>query len=148
MSILDQLGLDKTYFYQLAIIGVTFLVLRVIYLSPFLKLFEARHKKTVEDQQNAEALAEKAKKALEEYRQRLLVEQKAAQALIESNIQSAKQEEAKIIAAAREEAKKIISASAEQMAKQRQELERALEFEVESLAKSVTDKLLSKKGGA
>lgn len=147
MSILDQLGIDKTFFIQIAIVTVTFLLLRVIYLKPFLKLFEARHQRTVADKEEAEKLSLQARLTLEEYKKKLIEEQKRAQARIEQSLQSAKLEEAKVINAARDEAKKIIVAAADQATKQRQELERALEFEIESIAKAVTDKLLARKGG-
>ncbi len=50
-ALLNQLGLDNTFFVELAIIAVLFFALSHFYFRPFLKLFEARLKKTVEDRE-------------------------------------------------------------------------------------------------
>ncbi len=37
-AILEQLGLDQTFYFEFALIAVVFFILRIVYFKPFLKL--------------------------------------------------------------------------------------------------------------
>ena len=76
-ALLNQLGLDNTFFIELAIIAVLFFALSHFYFRPFLKLFEARHKRTVEDREAAVRLMAQAQSKLDEYK-RLLLEERVS----------------------------------------------------------------------
>ena len=142
-AILEQLGLDQTFFYQLAIFAVLFLILGQFYFKPFLALFEARHKKTVEDREAAERLMSQAEARLEEYKKRLAAERAAARKDVEDILNLAKKEEAALLAHAREEAKKITQEAADSVAAQGQALRKQLEVDVEGMAQSIYENLLS-----
>ena len=58
-SIIEQLQLDKTFFYQLALITGLYLVLSQVYFKPFLKLFQKRHDRTVNAQKEAERMVQR-----------------------------------------------------------------------------------------
>jgi F0F1-type ATP synthase membrane subunit b/b' len=126
-AILDQLGLDVTFFYQLAIFAVLFVVLGQLYFKPFLKLFQARHEKTIKDRESAERLMHDANLRLEEYKRKLSEERASARREYDAILDQAKKEEV------------------ESVSGQREKLRLALEADVESLAQTIAERLLSRK---
>jgi F-type H+-transporting ATPase subunit b len=145
VNIAQQLGIDSSIFVQLAIIVVVYFLLSAIFFKPFLKLIEARHRKTVEDREAAAQLMQQADAKLEEYKKKLAEERTAAKREYESAIEEARKEESAILAQAREEAKKITHEAADAVAKQYEELRRKLEVDVESFARTISEKLISRK---
>lgn len=141
-AILNQLGLDATFFIQFGIFALLFLALSQVYFKPFLALIEARHRRTVEDRERAQALADQAQKTLAEYRQKLAAERSKVRAEIDALVAEAKNEEAKILAGAREEARKITQSASERLAREGAELRTSLQGDVEQLAQTVSQKLL------
>ena len=81
----------------------------------------------------------------DEYRARLAKERHAAKQDYEAVLTEAKKEEAKILSQARDEAKKITQEAADSILKQRALLKAQLEADIEGMAQSVSDKLLSRK---
>jgi F-type H+-transporting ATPase subunit b len=144
-AILEQLGIDSTFFAELAIFFVVFSVLSRFYFQPFLQLFEARHKKTVQDRDAAEKMMLEAQQKLEEYKQRLSTERASAKKHYDSILEQAKKEEAEILARAREEAKKVTQEAVESISAQQEKLKAQLQGDVESLAQTISEKLLSRK---
>ena len=141
-TILEQLELDHTFFIEFAIFAVLFAVLSGGYFKPFMKLFEARHKRTVGDREAAEKLIAQAEAKFQEYRERLGEERIKAKKVYEEILNEAKKEEAAILATARNEAKKITQEAVESMAKQTDQVKKALQADVESLAKTISETLL------
>jgi F-type H+-transporting ATPase subunit b len=144
-AVLEQLGLDQTFFYQFAIFIVLFFLLTHLFFRPFLALFETRHKRTIEDREAAEKLLAQAETKLEEYKRLLADARQQAKREHDAALEQAKKEEAAILATAREEAKKITHEAAESIAKQREQLKSALESDVETLARTISERLLSRK---
>lgn len=144
-AILEQLELNNTFFIQLGIFAVLSLFLNAVYFKPFLRLFEARHQKTVADREAAEKLMAQADSKFEEYKLRLAQERQAARKEYEAALVEAKKEESKILAHAREEAKKINLEAAESVALQHNKLKADLEADIEGMARSISEKLLSRK---
>jgi F-type H+-transporting ATPase subunit b len=141
-AILEQLGIDQTFFVQLIIFAVLFAILNQVYFKPFMKLFNARHQKTTADREAAERMMLEAQAKLEEYQKKLAEERTIARKDYEAIIDQAKKEEAALLAAAREEAKKITQQAAESVSAQRDHLRTQLETDVESLALAISEKLL------
>ena len=144
-ALLDQLGLDKTFFIEFALIAALFLFLSKVYFKPFLKLFEARHKKTVEDREAAEKLLAEAHSRLEEYKRVLAEERTSARREYEALLLEARKQESQLLAEAREEAKKITQEAADSANRQREQLRKQLEKDVESIAQTISESLLSRK---
>jgi len=144
-AVIEQLGLDQTFFYQFVLFWVVFLLLAQLFFRPFLRLFEARHKKTVEDREAAEKLFAQAEAKFEEYKKRLADARLEAKREHDAMIAQAKKEEAAVLHAAREEAKKITHEAAESIAKQREQLKKSLEGEVDQLARTISERLVSRK---
>jgi F-type H+-transporting ATPase subunit b len=145
-AILEQLEINSTFFIQLAIFAVLYFILRAVYFRPFMALFEHRHQRTVADREAAEKLMAQANSKFDEYRDRLSQERQAARKDYELVLEKAKKEEASILAQAREEAKKITQEAAESISNQREKLKAELQVDVESMAKMISEKLLSRKG--
>jgi len=144
-ALLDQLGLDNTFFMELALIAFLFVVLSRLYFQPFLKLFEARHKKTVEDKLAAEKLLAEANSKLEEYKNAITLERANARKDYENTLIEARKEESRILAEARDEAKRITQKAAESIQSQHEQVRRNLEVDVESFAQNISERLLSRK---
>lgn len=144
-EIAQQLGLDQTFFIEFGLFFVLFVALANIYFKPFLKLFELRHKRTVEDREAGEKLMHQAEAKFEEYKARLASEKASARKEYEGVLNQAKQEEALIIANAREQAKKITQEALDSTARQQEQLRKQLETDVENLAKTISEALLLRK---
>src|SRR5688572_24915765 len=96
-AILDQLGLDQTFFIQFVVFAILFLILSNLYFKPFMALFQARHKRTVEDREAAEKLMGQAQAKFEEYKRRLSEERASARKEYETLLAEAKKEETAIL---------------------------------------------------
>lgn len=145
-AILNQLGLDKTFYFQLGLFAALFAVLNPLYFKPFMRLFEARHRRTVQDREAAQKMLEQAEAKLEEYKRRIQEERISARKEMDTVLAAAKKAESEALSRAREEAKKIQHETLEGLEKQRTEIQKKLEQDVEQLARSVSDQLLSRKG--
>ncbi len=144
-AILLQLGLDRSFFALFGVFAVLFVVISNVYFKPFLKLFEYRDRRTVQDREAAEKLMAHADAKFEDYRKRLSEERAAALKSFEMVMSEAKKEEAAIISNARGEAKKITQDAADSVSKQREQLGKQLQADVENLAKSISETLLARK---
>lgn len=144
-AILEQLGLDQSFFIQLAIFAVLFLMLGHGFFRPFLKLLQNRHQRTVADKAAAEKLMVQAEAKFEEYKKRISDERAEVRKEVEAVLQAARNEETAILNHARDEAKKITQAAADSVAAQREELKKKIEGDVEALAQTISEKLLSRK---
>ncbi|MFN7684449.1 MAG: ATP synthase F0 subunit B [Oligoflexia bacterium] len=145
-AIINQLGLDSTFFAQIGVFFVLFFFLSRVYFKPFLKLFEERHARTVADREAAQALMAQADEKLSEYQQKLSDARARARKEIEDALRLAHQEEQQILAKARDEAKQLTQSALQEIERERLRLKGALETDAEGLAKSIVDHLLVKKG--
>lgn len=144
-ALLDQLGLNSSFFIEFALFFFLFLILSRFYFRPFLKLFEARHKRTVQDREAAEKLLAQANSKLEEYKRLLTEERAATKKEFDVALQEAHKQEEELLAKAREEAKKITQGAAESVHRQREELKKQLEKDVETISQTISERLLSRK---
>ena len=144
-AVLDQLGLNNTFFVEFAIFVVLFFLLSQVYFKPFMKLFQARRKKTIEDRETAEKLMLQAQAKLDEYQRILQEERVATRAEFERAMTEAKKLESEQLAKARDEARLITQQTAELIGQQREQLKRQLSADVETLAQTISEKLLSRK---
>ncbi len=141
-AILGQLGIDHTFYIQLGIFFVLFLVIPNLFFKPFQKLIEERHQKTSADADKAGQLVAQANAKMEEYKTRLNEERNRIRAEMEKTLAVTKAEEAEILGAARSEAKKITQDALESIQSQATQLKRSLEADVEGIALQITETLL------
>jgi F-type H+-transporting ATPase subunit b len=144
-DILKQLELNQTFFIQLVIFGVVFFILSHVFFRPFMKLFAARHQKTVRDREAADRLMAAAQERLETYKKRLAEERSSSKKAYEAILNQAKRDEAEVLAKIREDAKKITQEAVDSVSKQRDALRQQLEKDVEAFANTISNKLLSSK---
>ncbi len=144
-ALLEQLGLDNSFFIEFVIIGVLFFILSNLYFRPFLKLFQARYKRTVEDKEAAEKLLAQAHSKFDEYKRLLGEEQIAAKKSFNLALLEAKKQETKILAEAREAAKKITQDAIASVHFQREQLKRHLEGDLATLSDAAMEQLLARK---
>lgn len=143
-AILRQLELDQSFFAQLAIFWVLFLILSNVYFKPFQRLLAQRHQRTVADRHEAEKLMAEAERKFDDYKRRIAEERAAARQEYETLLGQAKREEAEILGAARAQAKAITQEANDSIQKQREEIRRQLEADAETLAQQISQKLLTK----
>ncbi len=143
-AILEQLGLDRTFFIEMGIFLVLFLFLSKFYFRPFLALFEARYRKTIGDREKAEKLMRDAQTKMDDYKRTLSDARINARAEYDLALLEAKKLEALELSKAREEAKKITQQTVDQINHQRNELKKQLNQDVENLAQSISERLLSR----
>lgn len=143
-TIIEQLGLNQTFFWQLGALFVLFLVLSQFFFKPFLKLIEAREKALIEDKAKAEALIKTSQEQARQYEEKLMAAKKELRGDYEKMLSEAKKEEAEIISKAREESKKITQEVNASIAKQSEQLRGQLEGEVERLANKLSEELISR----
>ncbi len=144
-AILEQLGLDQTYFFQLAVFAVLFFFLGRVYFKPFLSLFEARHRKTVQDRAMAESLLSQAESKLEEYKKKMTEERAAAREELNVLLKEARDQEAALLARSRDAAKKITSEAGAALAAKAEQIKAQLDVDAEVIAQSISEKLLLRK---
>ena len=144
-ALLEQLNLDKSFFIELGLIAVIFIALSNVYFRPFLKLIEARRKKTVEDREAAQSLMAQAQAKWDDYSQLLAKERLEAKKQLDLAVQEAKKQETKILSEAREEAKKITQETLDSIHRQRDQLKQEISSDIESIAQSISEKILSRK---
>lgn len=144
-ALLEQLGLDNTFFIEFAIIGVLFFILSNLYFRPFLKLFEIRHKRTVEDKEAAERLVAQAQLKLAEYKRLLMEERVAVKKSYDVALMEARKQESVLLSEARDEAKKITQDAADSLNHQREQVKKQLDDDVVKLAHILSERLLVRK---
>ncbi len=144
-ALLDQLGLDRSFFIELGIFFVLFFLLSHLYFKPFLHLFQLRHSRTVKDREEALHLMALAQAKLEEYQKALGEQRVKSKKEYEMALAEAKKEESKILTQAKEEAKKITQETVRVLTQQKEQLKRQLESEVEVMAQGISERLLSRK---
>lgn len=144
---IDQLGLNTTYFYQLGLFLVSFVVLRATFFGPITRLIELRHKRTVADNAEAEKLEQQNAVKIQEFKDRLSEVRQEIRAERDRAISEARKQDALLIAQAREEAKKLTQNAVAQAEAARDATLKNLGSEIDSLASSLTKKLLSETPG-
>lgn len=144
-KILQQLELDQTFFTQIGLFALIFLLLSQIYFKPFLRLLQVRHQRTVADRQEADRLVVEAEARLQQYQKRMAEERALARKEYEALVAEAKMHEQALLGAAREQAKKITQEALDDIQRQKEQLRAKLDIEVESLAQGLSERLISKK---
>jgi len=141
-AILDQLGLNQTYFVQFALFMAAFFLLGQFYFKPFLKLIEARNKAIHSNRAEADLAVAKARDMLETYQSQIRSERLQAKKQLEDALAEARKEEEKVIGAARAEARDIALSAAQELSKQEAQIRANLANDVEAMAAQLSSKLL------
>ncbi len=146
LQIFIQLGVNSTLLIQFVTVVIVFVFLSKFFFTPYLKLFELRHKRLIEDRENANKMIEEANKKFETYNKSLSSARREAQLSLEKAISEAKAQEAALLGAAREEAKKIQLTAAASLEQERTKVQAVLAADVDAFAKEAIEKILARKG--
>ncbi len=141
-SIIETFGLDSSFFYHIAIFLFLFFALKKLYFNPFLRLFEIRHKKTVEDRLAAEQLLKRADEKLKEYQTKVSEAHISAKKEFEKLMAEAKTVEDQALNSARNEAKKITQATVQELESQKEKVRSDLNQETGQFATKISEQLL------
>lgn len=144
MSVLDQLGIDSSFFIQFGVFFVVFLIIPQLFFKPFQRLVELRLQKTQEDRVKAEELTRLANEKFGTYREKIQAERQKVRGEYEKLLGELKTQEAQIIGEARAEAKVITQKTVDELQSQSQQLKRTLEADVEGLALALTETLVKR----
>ncbi len=142
-AILHQLELNQTFFIEFGIIVGLFSVLSRLYFRPFLKLFDARRQRLADIRANTERLIHQSHEKMTEYQRILAEEQVIAKNELNSALMAARQEEAVLLSKTRDETKKMIQEAAHAVSLQREQLQKQLQTDVDSLSQMISKRLLS-----
>jgi len=145
-AILEQLGINSTFFVELAVFVILFGFLSRVYFAPFLKLLQERHARTVKDREAARAMLVQAEAKLQEYQGKIADARLRARADMEEAIRKGRAEEQAALTQARDEAKRITQAALAEADAERNRLKAAIETDAEGLAKLIVDQLMVKGG--
>jgi|GEM_PF-975090 len=147
MNILEQLGINGTYFYQLAIFIGVLIVLTSFVFADFAKVLEARDQKTVGNEGQAQGEHIKAAELQHAYEIKAREINGEIKSIYDSYRLEASREYEKIVAAAKAESAKLIEESRSRVSVQVAEVSRRLSDEVPALSQAMVAQLLAAGGG-
>jgi len=140
-EILDQLEINRTFFYQFALFGVFFFVLSGLYLKPFQKLLSDRNQRLKDDVKNAEDLLRAVESRLSDYDRALSQARADALKSYEAGTADARAREDAQIAAVKDELKKEFLKANELLQEEKLKIESELKLQLGPLSDSVVQKV-------
>lgn len=144
MTILEQLGINHTLFYQFLIFVFTFPMLAIFVFSPYLKLAEEREKRT---KGGEEAALETKKKTLElgqQYESKARAVSSEIKTIFDDYREQANVEYQSIVTKARAESQKMIDATRARVSAEVESAGRRLSDEIPSLVNAIIQKMLTR----
>jgi F-type H+-transporting ATPase subunit b len=144
-NILEQLEINKTFFYQFVLFGVFFFLLSAIYLKPVQKLLERRHHKLKNEVDGAKALIQAVENRLADYEKELHRARSESLKNYEAALADIRVKEDAAISAVKEEIKTDFSKAFQQLQAQKQQVETELKTHVTQMADALAQKALSGK---
>jgi F-type H+-transporting ATPase subunit b len=142
-EILEQLEINKTFFYQFALFGFFFLILREIYLKPFQKLIQKRNQKLKADMEGSAELLKTIENRLAEYNRALSEARAEASRTFEANIAHVRAREEAEINKLKEEIKKDYLKRVHDLQEERLKVESELKLQLGGMSDSLAQKILA-----
>lgn len=143
-EILEQLEINKTFFFQFVLFGLFFFILSAIYLKPFQKLIEKRNHKLKNDAQSASDLLRAVETRLADYERALSHSRHEAQNSYEKAISDVRAKEDAAINGVKEEMKKDYLKITQQLQEEKAKVESELKSQASQMADAVAQKILGK----
>ena len=144
MAILDQLGINHTLFYQLAIFVFTFPLLAIFVFKPYSDLVEQREKKTKGGEEAAVDIKKKTSDLTANYEAKARKVSSDIKTIFDDYREQANVEYQQLVSKAREESQKIIEATRARVSVDIQEATRKMTSEVPAIASAIKQKMLSR----
>jgi len=140
-SIVD---LDATYFVQLGVFLVTFILLYLVLFRPMIRLIEGRRKATVGTYEEAQSLTEESDRLSADVGKRLEEVRTHAAGERSKMVGEVRQQERERLGEARENARLEVEKAREEMERSGEAVRSELEHEVGALASSVAAQVLGR----
>jgi F-type H+-transporting ATPase subunit b len=147
MSILEQLGINHTYFYQLAIFVFALIVLSQFVFKDFLALLERREGQTTGTESVVQEEILKAQNLSQSYEALARDVNGQIRSIFDSYREEAAAEYQKIVAQARSESARLIEDNRQRVSMELAEAGRQLQQELPGLSQAIVQKLISKTTG-
>jgi F-type H+-transporting ATPase subunit b len=142
-EILEQLEINKTFFYQFALFGAFFFVLREIYLKPFQRLIEKRNQKLKDDVESSAELLKTIETRVAQYEKAITETRIEAAKTFESNIAQVRAREDATINALKEEIKKDYLKAVHELQEEKLKVESELKLQLGAVSDSLAQKILA-----
>lgn len=143
-QILEQLEINKTFFFQFALFGAFFIILSSLYLKPFQKLLDQRNHKLKDDVQSASDLLKAVEAKLSDYERALAASRNEARIQFEKTMNETRTKEDATINHFKDDLKKDYLKITQQLQDDKTKVESELKSQVEQMADSVAQKILGK----
>ncbi|MBU6152717.1 MAG: ATP synthase F0 subunit B [Bdellovibrionales bacterium] len=142
-QILEQLEINKTFFYQFALFGVFFLLLSELYMKPIQRLIEKRNHKLKDDMESSAELLKTVEAKVEQYEKALSKARLDAIKAHESALSEVRLEEEARISKVKEELKKDYLKLVQELQDERLKAESELKLQLGPLSDALAQKVLS-----
>lgn len=143
-SIIANLGFDSTFLPLFALMFVLYLFLSNLYLKPYQHLLHHRKEKTEGTKKEAQALAGKAEDKYSLYRSRIKETNDKIQKIFKEAEESAKKEEAKVLADAVGKSKDILQKAQAELESEKKTALETLSKDIPNIASEIATKALGR----
>jgi F0F1-type ATP synthase membrane subunit b/b' len=144
MEILYKLGIDSTFFYQMAIFCVTYVFLSRLVFKPYLKIHHKRIEATFGHQEHAEKLNEQARDLHHEYETKARAMNTKVQSYFEDAHKEAQTYQASTMEKARKEASDLVHKTRDEIQKEVQKTRGDLKKLIPDISHDIQRKILSR----
>ncbi len=144
MEILDQLGLNISFFYQLVVFTVAYLILSNIVFSPYVKALALREQKTKGGEDLAVELHKNAEALRTQYEAKARQVNGNVKKIFDDYRDEANKEFEQIVSKARIESQKLIEAARQKVSVEIGDAQARIKAEVPVLAAELVNRLLVK----
>lgn len=144
-GILQQLEINQTVFYQMALFFVGFILLSQIYLKPFQRLIEKRRHKLKNEVEGAAELLRSVESKIAEYEKTLHDLRTEARQNYEKSLGDARSQEDLAVNQYRAALKKEYQEISQKLSEEKKNVEGELKTQLSEFADGVAQKLLSGK---
>jgi F0F1-type ATP synthase membrane subunit b/b' len=142
-QILEQLEINKTFFYQFALFGVFFFLLTELYMKPIQRLIEKRNHKLKDDVASSEELLKTIAARMAEYENAISSARAEAIKAHEKTLNTVRIEEDARISQIKEELKKDYLKLVQELQDERLKAESELKLQLGSMSDILVQKVLA-----
>jgi F0F1-type ATP synthase membrane subunit b/b' len=142
-EILEQLEINKTFFYQFVLFGAFFLILSQIYLKPFQRLIEKRNQKLKDDVESSAELLKSIDSRIAEYEKALATTRAQAIQSYEATMAEVRANEQVSLNQLKDELKKDFLEASNEMHEERLKIESELKLQLGPTSDSLAQKILA-----
>jgi F-type H+-transporting ATPase subunit b len=144
-EILEQLEINRTFFYQFLLFGAFFVVLSALYLKPFQRLLAKRNARLKDDVQSAAELLRTVEARLADYERALASARGEALKKYENVMSEVRAKEDAQIASIKDELKKDFLKASDTLQDEKLKIESELKLQLNQISDSVVQKMIAGK---